>query len=191
MHEPPHSATMPSTPLQHRGLHDAGAVVDVERRLLPGGIDIRHSRHRACFPRSWLDRRRALRDPPARGRAFSRAADACSAACPATVDRPVQVWQRAIPDRRAGCIEAETTRVREGTMKDGLRVFDADTHVEPTAEVSTSMSIRAFGRASPIWRRTASRSGPAIRAARRASTSIATARFPSPHPRRGGAARDP
>src|SRR3954467_15995576 len=25
--------------------------------------------------------------------------------------------------------------VREGRMKDGLRVFDADTHVEPTAEV--------------------------------------------------------
>jgi hypothetical protein len=37
-------------------------------------------------------------------------------------------------------------------MKNGLRVYDADTHVEPSAEVIDNTSIRGSARASTSWR---------------------------------------
>ena len=114
MHEPPHSATMPSTPLK-----TAACMT-----LVPTSMSSVVS-----FP-SWLiyvtrgmvllvlvaaDGGPALRNPQA----------------------GVEHFSSGVSPARAGCIEKSSQRGRQA-MKDGLRVFDADTHVEPTAEVIDS-----------------------------------------------------
>ena len=62
-------------------------------------------------------------------------------------------------------------------MKDGLRVFDADTHVEPTAEVLDKYVDLVFACVSPISLPIGYRFGPATRAARQGATFTDTARF--------------
>src|SRR5205085_10407742 len=85
--------------------------------LLSVIVDIGHPRHRAFRPRSALGHEpRSLRDLCAAVEHF----------------RPVI---GVFPRHAAGCIEKTIKDVGGRVMKDGLRIYDADTHVEPSAEV--------------------------------------------------------
>src|SRR5437763_4535507 len=121
MHDPPHSATMPSTPLKVAACMTLVPIAMSSVVSVPSWL-IYVTRGMMLLVLAAVEGGAALRNPRAAVEHFSSGVFA----------RPLRVYRKA------------KQRAWESTMRDGLRVYDADTHVEPTAEVIDSYVDPSF-----------------------------------------------